>query len=42
MVLIQWAGAYVSYQRSVRLITGRDAARAVSSHVDFQRSASSQ
>jgi NADH dehydrogenase len=25
MVLIQWAGAYVSYQRSVRLITGRDA-----------------
>jgi NADH dehydrogenase len=26
MVLIQWAGAYVSYQRSVRLITGRDVA----------------
>jgi NADH:ubiquinone reductase (H+-translocating) len=25
MVLIQWAGAYVSYQRSVRLITGREA-----------------
>jgi NADH dehydrogenase len=28
MVLIQWAGAYVSYQRSVRLITGRDAIHA--------------
>jgi NADH dehydrogenase len=25
MVLIQWAGAYISYQRSVRLITGREA-----------------
>ena len=25
MVLIQWAGAYLSFQRSVRLITGRDA-----------------
>jgi NADH dehydrogenase len=40
MVLIQWAGAYVSYQRSVRLITGRDAARLATSHVDLQRSAS--
>jgi NADH dehydrogenase len=39
MVLIQWAGAYISYQRSVRLITGRDAARSVTSHVDRQRSA---
>jgi NADH:ubiquinone reductase (H+-translocating) len=25
MVLIQWAGAYISFQRSVRLITGREA-----------------
>ena len=25
LVLIQWAGAYISYQRSVRLITGREA-----------------
>jgi NADH:ubiquinone reductase (H+-translocating) len=25
MVLIQWAGAYISYQRNVRLITGREA-----------------
>jgi NADH:ubiquinone reductase (H+-translocating) len=37
MVLIQWAGAYISYQRSVRLITGRDAARPVPSHADIQR-----
>jgi NADH dehydrogenase len=34
MVLIQWAGAYISYQRSVRLITGRDAARPVLLHGD--------
>jgi hypothetical protein len=26
LVLIQWAGAYLTYQRSVRLITGREAA----------------
>jgi NADH dehydrogenase len=42
MVLIQWAGAYISYQRSVRLITGRDAARSATSHVDLQQSATSR
>jgi NADH:ubiquinone reductase (H+-translocating) len=40
MVLIQWAFAYISYQRSVRLITGRDAARPVASRADVPRSAS--
>jgi NADH:ubiquinone reductase (H+-translocating) len=42
MVLIQWAWAYISYQRSVRLITGRDAARSATSHVDLQQSATSR